>query len=85
VKFKAGDKVRFTVRATESTIARRRTRTVKRSFYDVAKQCRFYVLSDIGKGEGLLYRSYELRLAENMSKRGRPKLRHRGRPRAKRA
>jgi hypothetical protein len=79
-KFNIGDKVRFTTRATQHSFNRKRTRTVKRSFYDVAKQCRWYILCDIGKGEGNLYRSYELKLATKLNCRGRPKLRHRGRP-----
>lgn len=85
-KFNIGDRVRFTARLTQyqNVNLRKRTRTIRRTFYDAGKRCTFYVLSDVGKGELGLYRSYELKLAENISKRGRPKLRKRGRPKLKR-
>ena len=62
-KFKKGDKVRFTKRATKyitSELARKRTRTITAVSYNDEDQCSYYKLNGQGKAELGWFRSYEL-------------------------
>ena len=63
VKFKKGDKVRVTKRATQYAIEglRNRTRTVVKVSYDERWRCSLYDLGARGKGiNGYLFRSFML-------------------------
>lgn len=81
-KFQDGDRARFSTTAPRHhrppfyaiDLLRKRSRTVKRSYYDQDKQCRFYVLAGRGKTEiGYHFRSYELDLATDTGAMGRPR------------
>ena len=77
VKFKVGDKVRFSRRCPKDIqkAYRGRTRTIVGAYYDEGDQCTLYDLGRRGKGfMGRLFRSYELRKATNLHKKGKPPL-----------
>ncbi len=83
-KFQDGDKVRFSTTCRQGhrpplyaiDLLKKMSRTVRRSYYDIKKQCRYYVLAGQGKGEiGYHFRSYELDLAPDVISRGRPQVR----------
>lgn len=78
IKFKVGDKVRFSRRCPQwvkSDNTRSRTRTITGAYWDEGDQATLYDLGRRGKGSmGRLFRSYELDRATNLRKRGKPPL-----------
>jgi len=84
-KFNLGDKVRFTQRDTkilqQQFTGQHRTRTITKIIYDPEMECNWYFLGSNNKGmSGQLsvmgLRSYQLKLATNTNKIGRPRIRH---------
>lgn len=78
-KFKKGDKVRFTRRATKyitDDLARKRTRTITAVSYDYEARASFYRLNGQGKSELGWFRSYELKAVSEKQRhtRGKPPL-----------
>lgn len=77
VKFKVGDKVRYSKRCAKWIQGdfRGRTRTIIGAYWDEKDQATLYDLGRRGKGSmGRLFRSYELVKANNLHKRGKPPL-----------